>query len=97
MEVLKFLREYIPELAGAEASTLLTDFREYFNNPEFSDITFDIGGKFFFAHKCILSARCPTLLQLLGSKGVNIETTRTFAMDVKADVMEKFLEFGTVL
>ncbi len=44
---------------------LVEDFRSLLNNQELSDVTFIVEGKKFYAHRCILMARCEPLERMV--------------------------------
>ena len=44
------------------------DFKALLNSPAFSDIRFLVFGKEFYAHKCVLAARCPDFFSALMSR-----------------------------
>lgn len=49
-------------------STLSSDLRRMFNNPSRSDITFIVEDKEFYAHCCIIMARCEPLEKMLDGR-----------------------------
>lgn len=60
--VLKYLREYLPEMAFIDNSSMIAELAVYYNSKEFSDVTFHCKGQSFVAHRVILAARCPSFV-----------------------------------
>ncbi|KAL6091891.1 hypothetical protein STEG23_002817, partial [Scotinomys teguina] len=78
---------------------LVSDFGTMVNNPHLSDVQFQIdSGEVFYAHKFVLYARCPLLIQHVNSEGFSaVEdgdlTQRILLNDVSSEVTQAFLNY----
>ncbi|XP_052615192.1 structure-specific endonuclease subunit SLX4 isoform X2 [Peromyscus californicus insignis] len=78
---------------------LVSDFGAMVNNPHLSDVQFQIdSGEVFYAHKFVLYARCPLLIQHVNSEGFSaVEdgdlTQRILLNDVSSEAAQAFLNY----
>ncbi|KAL1778410.1 structure-specific endonuclease subunit SLX4 isoform X1 [Sigmodon hispidus] len=78
---------------------LVSDFGAMVNNPHLSDVQFQIdSGEVFYAHKFVLYARCPLLIQHVNSEGFSaVEdgdlTQRILLSDVSSEATQTFLNY----
>ncbi|XP_075420477.1 structure-specific endonuclease subunit SLX4 isoform X2 [Tenrec ecaudatus] len=79
---------------------LLADLRAMVNNPHLSDVQFQVdSGEVLYAHKFVLYARCPLLIQHVNSDGFlavedgDLRTHRVLLRDVSAEVAHHFLRY----
>ncbi|XP_076434074.1 structure-specific endonuclease subunit SLX4 isoform X3 [Peromyscus maniculatus bairdii] len=78
---------------------LVSDFGAMVNNPHLSDVQFQIdSGEVFYAHKFVLYARCPLLIQHVNSEGFSaVEdgdlTQRILLNDVSSEATQAFLNY----
>ncbi|XP_040604097.1 structure-specific endonuclease subunit SLX4 isoform X2 [Mesocricetus auratus] len=78
---------------------LVSDFGTMVNNPHLSDVQFQIdSGEVFYAHKFVLYARCPLLIQHVNAEGFSaVEdgdvTQRILLSDVSAEAAQAFLNY----
>ncbi|XP_036052599.1 structure-specific endonuclease subunit SLX4, partial [Onychomys torridus] len=78
---------------------LVSDFGAMVNSPHLSDVQFQIdSGEVFYAHKFVLYARCPLLIQHVNSEGFSaVEdgdlTQRILLNDVSSEAVQAFLNY----
>ncbi|XP_038184024.1 structure-specific endonuclease subunit SLX4 isoform X3 [Arvicola amphibius] len=78
---------------------LVSDFGTMVNNPHLSDVQFQIdSGEVFYAHKFVLYARCPLLIQHVNAEGFSaVEdgdlTQRILLNDVSSEAALAFLNY----
>ncbi|XP_045141887.1 structure-specific endonuclease subunit SLX4 isoform X2 [Echinops telfairi] len=79
---------------------LLADLRAMVNNPHLSDVQFQVdSGEVLYAHKFVLYARCPLLIQHVNSDGFlavedgDLRTHRVLLRDVSAEGAHHFLRY----
>ncbi|XP_051037267.1 structure-specific endonuclease subunit SLX4 [Phodopus roborovskii] len=78
---------------------LVSDFGTMVNNPHLSDVQFQIdSGEVFYAHKFVLYARCPLLIQHVNAEGFSaVEdgdlTQRILLRDVSSEAAQAFLNY----
>ncbi|KAM9208617.1 LOW QUALITY PROTEIN: structure-specific endonuclease subunit SLX4 [Dugong dugon] len=79
-------------------SLLVTDFGSMVNNPHLSDVQFQVdSGEVLYAHKFVLYARCPLLIQHVNSEGFfavedgDLRTQRVLLSDVSTEAACAFL------
>lgn len=78
---------------------LVSDFGTMVNNPHLSDVQFQIdSGEVFYAHKFVLYARCPLLIQHVNAEGFSaVEdgdlTQRILVNDVSSEAALAFLNY----
>ncbi|XP_055417554.1 structure-specific endonuclease subunit SLX4 [Bubalus kerabau] len=96
-------KEKYPE-EGGQASLalglLVADFSAMVNNPHLSDIQFQIdSGEVLYAHKFVLYARCPLLMQHINSEAFlaeedgDLRRQRVLLRDVSAEAAQAFLHY----
>ncbi|XP_019843575.2 structure-specific endonuclease subunit SLX4 isoform X3 [Bos indicus] len=96
-------KEKYPE-EGGQASLalglLVADFSAMVNNPHLSDIQFQIdSGEVLYAHKFVLYARCPLLMQHINSEAFlaeedgDLRHQRVLLRDVSAEAAQAFLHY----
>ncbi|TYZ63890.1 hypothetical protein PybrP1_006253, partial [[Pythium] brassicae (nom. inval.)] len=79
---------------GRVRSTLSADLRKMLNNPARSDVTFVLeGGREFFAHGCVLMARCEPLEKMLDGRMKEGTLARIPIPDYSFDVFAALMEF----
>ncbi|XP_057603271.1 structure-specific endonuclease subunit SLX4 isoform X2 [Hippopotamus amphibius kiboko] len=89
---------------GGQASLtlglLVADFTAMVNNPHLSDIQLQMdGGEVLYAHKFVLYARCPLLMQHVDREGFfavedgGVRTQRVLLSDVSAEAARAFLRY----
>ncbi|XP_058426155.1 structure-specific endonuclease subunit SLX4 [Diceros bicornis minor] len=86
--------------ASLSLSLLVADFSAMVNNPHLSDIQFQTdSGEVLYAHKFVLYARCPLLIQYVNSEGFfavedgDLRTQRVLLSDVSAEATRAFLHY----
>ncbi|CAI9172694.1 unnamed protein product [Rangifer tarandus platyrhynchus] len=100
--VLPAKEKYLEE--GGQASLalglLVADFSAMVNNPHLSDIQFQTdSGEVLYAHKFVLYARCPLLMQHVNSEGFlaeedgDLRRQRVLLSDVSAEAAQAFLHY----
>lgn len=78
---------------------LATDFGAMVNNPHLSDVQFQLdSGEVLYAHKFVLYARCPLLIQYVNTEGFSaVEdgdlTQRVLLSDVSSEAAHAFLNY----
>ncbi|XP_004474394.1 structure-specific endonuclease subunit SLX4 [Dasypus novemcinctus] len=79
---------------------LASDFGAMVNNPQLSDVQLQLdGGEVLYAHKFVLYARCPLLIQHVNSEGFfvvedgNLRTQRVLLSDVSPEATCAFLRY----
>ncbi|XP_042636729.1 structure-specific endonuclease subunit SLX4 [Orycteropus afer afer] len=79
---------------------LVSDFGAMVNNPHLSDVQFQVdSGEVLYAHKFVLYARCPLLIQHVNSEGFfavedeDLRTQRALLSDVRVEVAHAFLRY----
>ncbi|XP_025858786.2 structure-specific endonuclease subunit SLX4 isoform X1 [Vulpes vulpes] len=89
---------------GSQASLtlglLLADFRAMVNNPHLSDIQLQTdSGEVLYAHKFVLYARCPLLMQYVNSEGFfavedgDLRSQRVLLSDVSTEAIHALLHY----
>ncbi|XP_070316912.1 structure-specific endonuclease subunit SLX4 isoform X2 [Odocoileus virginianus] len=100
--VLPAKEKYLEEGGRASLSLglLVADFSAMVNNPHLSDIQFQTdSGEVLYAHKFVLYARCPLLMQHVNSEGFlaeedgDLRRQRVLLSDVSAEAAEAFLHY----
>uniref|UniRef100_A0A8C0DFC5 Structure-specific endonuclease subunit SLX4 n=1 Tax=Balaenoptera musculus TaxID=9771 RepID=A0A8C0DFC5_BALMU len=86
--------------ASLALGLLVADFGAMVNNPHLSDIQFQMdGGEVLYAHKFVLYARCPLLMQHVSVEGFfaiedgDMRTQRVLLSDVSAEAARMFLRY----
>lgn len=85
--------------ASRSVGLLVADFGAMVNNPHLSDVQFQIdSGEVLYAHKFVLYARCPLLIQYVSAEGFSaVEdgdlTQRILLNDVSSEVAHAFLNY----
>ncbi|XP_059887617.1 structure-specific endonuclease subunit SLX4 [Delphinus delphis] len=86
--------------ASLALGLLVADFGAMVNNPHLSDVQFQMdGGEVLYAHKFVLYARCPLLMQHVNSEGFfaiedgDMRTQRVLLSDVSAEAARVFLRY----
>ncbi|XP_045160594.2 rho-related protein racA-like isoform X2 [Mercenaria mercenaria] len=77
---------YLNDETGARLKEL------FFNQPERSDVVFNVEGKYIYAHKCILSARCDVMSAMFSGNFVESKNNRT-EIHIPNTTEETFLAF----
>ncbi|XP_006874965.1 PREDICTED: structure-specific endonuclease subunit SLX4 [Chrysochloris asiatica] len=79
---------------------LLSDFGAMVNNPHLSDVQFQVdSGEVLYAHKFVLYARCPLLIQHVNREGFvaiedgDLRTQRVLLSDVSTEAARAFLHY----
>ncbi|XP_006897541.1 PREDICTED: structure-specific endonuclease subunit SLX4 [Elephantulus edwardii] len=79
---------------------LVSDFGAMVNNPHLSDVQFQVdSGEVLYAHKFVLYARCPLLIQHVNSEGFfavedgDMRVQRVLLSDVSTQVVHAFLHY----
>ncbi|XP_048189246.1 structure-specific endonuclease subunit SLX4 isoform X2 [Perognathus longimembris pacificus] len=86
-------------LASHSLSLLVSDFGTMVNNPHLSDVQFQTdSGDLLYAHKFVLYARCPLLIQYVNREGFSAvedgdPTQRVLLSDVRAEAVYAFLQY----
>ncbi|KAM7147757.1 structure-specific endonuclease subunit SLX4 isoform 1-T7 [Molossus nigricans] len=89
---------------GSQASLslglLVADFSAMVNNPHLSDVQFQMdSGEVLYAHKFVLYARCPLLIQYVNREGFfavedgDLRTQRVLLSDVSTEATHAFLHY----
>ncbi|XP_064151536.1 structure-specific endonuclease subunit SLX4 isoform X1 [Loxodonta africana] len=100
--VLPSEEEHLERGGGASLSlgVLVSDFRAMVNNPHLSDVQFQVdSGEVLYAHKFVLYARCPLLIQHVNSEGFfavedgDLRTQRVLLSDVSTEAARVFLHY----
>nr|XP_020012110.1 structure-specific endonuclease subunit SLX4 [Castor canadensis] len=95
-------KEKPPERSGHASLSLgllIADFSTMVNNPHLSDVQFQMdSGEVLYAHKCVLYARCPLLIQHINSEGFSAfedgdQTQRVLLSNVRAEAACAFLYY----
>ncbi|CAI5704608.1 unnamed protein product [Peronospora farinosa] len=73
--------------------TLSADLRKMLNNPTRSDVTFLVEGRRFFAHSCILIARCEPLEKMLDGRMKDGSQSEIVIPEYSYDVFAALIEF----
>ncbi|CAI5745069.1 unnamed protein product [Peronospora destructor] len=73
--------------------TLSADLRTMLNNPTRSDVTFLVEGRRFFAHSCILVARCEPLEKMLDGRMKDGSQSEIVIPEYSYDVFAALIEF----
>ncbi|XP_031216860.1 structure-specific endonuclease subunit SLX4 isoform X4 [Mastomys coucha] len=85
--------------ASLSLGLLVTDFGAMVNNPHLSDVQFQLdSGEVLYAHKFVLYARCPLLIQCVNAEGFSaVEdgdlTQRVLLSDVSSETAHAFLNY----
>ncbi|XP_051023519.1 structure-specific endonuclease subunit SLX4 isoform X2 [Acomys russatus] len=85
--------------ASLSLGLLVADFGAMVNNPHLSDVQLQIdSGEVLYAHKFVLYARCPLLIQHVNAEGFSAEedgdlTQRILLSDVSWEVAHAFLNY----
>ncbi|KAM8778109.1 structure-specific endonuclease subunit SLX4 [Rhynchonycteris naso] len=86
--------------ASFSLSLLAADFSAMVNNPHLSDVQFQTdSGEVLYAHKFVLYARCPPLIQYVNSEGFfaaedgDLRTQRILLSDVSTEAAHAFLRY----
>ncbi|XP_036165560.1 structure-specific endonuclease subunit SLX4 isoform X4 [Myotis myotis] len=86
--------------ASLSVGLLVADFSAMVNNPHLSDVQFQMdNGEVLYAHKFVLYARCPLLIQYVNSEGFfavedgDLRTQRVLLSDVSAEAARAFLRY----
>ncbi|XP_054445483.1 structure-specific endonuclease subunit SLX4 [Pteronotus mesoamericanus] len=95
--------EQHPEMGGQASlplGLLVADFSAMVNNPHLSDVQFQMdSGEVLYAHKFVLYARCPLLIQYVNSEGFfaaedgDLRTQRVLLSDVSTEATRAFLHY----
>ncbi|KAM6155679.1 structure-specific endonuclease subunit SLX4 [Rhynchocyon petersi] len=78
---------------------LVSDFGAMVNNPHLSDVQFQVdSGEVLYAHKFVLYARCPPLIQHVNTEGFfavedDLQVQRVLLSDVSMEVVHTFLRY----
>nr|4ZOU_A Chain A, Structure-specific endonuclease subunit SLX4 [Homo sapiens] len=78
---------------------LVADFGAMVNNPHLSDVQFQTdSGEVLYAHKFVLYARCPLLIQYVNNEGFSavedgVLTQRVLLGDVSTEAARTFLHY----
>ncbi|KAM4820223.1 structure-specific endonuclease subunit SLX4 isoform 2-T3 [Thomomys bottae] len=86
-------------LASHSRDLLISDFGTMVNNPHLSDVQFQMdSGDMLYAHKFVLYARCPLLIQYVNSEGFSAvedgdQTQRVLLSNVRAEAVHAFLQY----
>ncbi|XP_040853530.1 structure-specific endonuclease subunit SLX4-like [Ochotona curzoniae] len=78
---------------------LIADFSTMVNNPHLSDVQFQTdSGEVLYAHKFVLYARCPLLIQYVSSEGFSAmedgaQGQRVLLSDVSTEAVQAFLRY----
>lgn len=85
--------------ASLSLGLLVTDFGAMVNNPHLSDVQFQLdSGEVLYAHKFVLYARCPLLIQYVSTESFSSEedgdlTQRALLSDVSSEAAHAFLNY----
>ncbi|XP_036885753.1 structure-specific endonuclease subunit SLX4 isoform X1 [Sturnira hondurensis] len=86
--------------ASLSLGLLVADFSAMVNNPHLSDVQFQMdSGEVLYAHKFVLYARCPRLIQYVNSEGFfavedgDLRTQRVLLSDVSTEATRAFLQY----
>lgn len=86
--------------ASLSLGLLVADFSAMVNNPHLSDVQFQTdSGEVLYAHKFVLYARCPLLIQYVNSEGFfavedgDLRTQRVLLSDVSTEATRAFLHY----
>ncbi|KAF6127292.1 SLX4 structure-specific endonuclease subunit [Phyllostomus discolor] len=86
--------------ASLSLGLLVADFSAMVNNPHLSDVQFQMdSGEVLYAHKFVLYARCPLLIQYVNSEGFfavedgDLRTQRVLLSDVSTEATRVFLQY----
>uniref|UniRef100_G1PXJ5 Structure-specific endonuclease subunit SLX4 n=1 Tax=Myotis lucifugus TaxID=59463 RepID=G1PXJ5_MYOLU len=86
--------------ASLSVGLLVADFSAMVNNPHLSDVQFQMdNGEVLYAHKFVLYARCPLLIQYVNSEGFfavedgDLRTQRVLLSDVSTEAARAFLHY----
>ncbi|XP_029400596.1 structure-specific endonuclease subunit SLX4 [Mus pahari] len=85
--------------ASLSLGLLVADFGAMVNNPHLSDVQFQLdSGEVLYAHKFVLYARCPLLIQYVSAEGFSAEedgnlTQRVLLSDVSSEAAHAFLNY----
>ncbi len=75
------------------SSELITHLDGLFNNMQFSDVNFNIGGREFPAHKSILAARCQYFAAMFKHPMKENSTNQVKIEDIDPEVFDQLLRF----
>ncbi|KAF7061450.1 hypothetical protein CFC21_068146 [Triticum aestivum] len=83
---------------GEETTVPLTDLHQHLgdllNNKDAADLTFQVGGQSFSAHRCVLAARSSVFkAELLGTMEESYAASPIEIRDMEADVFKSLLHF----
>jgi len=86
---------YPPEqlILSHQTGTLTENFSQLFNSKSLSDVTIDIQGQTFEAHKLVLSARSPVFLAMFQTDLTEKKTNTLKICDIETDVFSEVLRF----
>ncbi|XP_062035716.1 structure-specific endonuclease subunit SLX4 isoform X2 [Lepus europaeus] len=85
--------------ASLSFGLLVADFSAMVNNPHLSDVQFQVdSGELLYAHKFVLYARCPLLIQYVNNEGFcavedGDRSQRVLLSDVSAEAVRAFLQY----
>lgn len=86
--------------ASLSLGLLVADFSAMVNNPHLSDVQFQMdNGEVLYAHKFVLYARCPLLIQYVNNEGFfavedgDLRTQRVLLSDVSTEAARAFLHY----
>ncbi|XP_045427298.1 structure-specific endonuclease subunit SLX4 isoform X2 [Pipistrellus kuhlii] len=86
--------------ASLSLGLLVADFSAMVNNPHLSDVQFQMDdGEVLYAHKFVLYARCPLLIQYVNNEGFfavedgDLRTQRVLLSDVSTEAARAFLHY----
>lgn len=82
-------REKIPIIE----SEFSKNFAELFETKKYSDVTFDVAGKEFYAHKSILASRCHVLDTMFTHQMKESISNKVVIEDIEPEVFNEFLRF----
>jgi speckle-type POZ protein len=84
----------VPPVVAIDCSSGLIAFLEnLFDNMQFSDVNFNIGGREFLAHKVILSARSQYFAAMFKHPTKEQSTNQVKIEDIEPDVFQELLRF----
>lgn len=69
------------------------DMSELFDSPQFSDVTIDVNGTEFKAHKVILATRCPVFLRMFRNDMLENKVNRVDITDLEPLIIREMLIF----
>ncbi|KAL4222307.1 hypothetical protein ACF0H5_018345 [Mactra antiquata] len=88
-----FLNPSIGTYLNDETGAKMKDF--FFNNPETADVVFNVDGKYVYAHKCVLSARCEVMAAMFSGNFVESRSNKTeiHIPNTTEETLKAFLEY----